>query len=258
MHKLVTFDVLHARHVPKKYVFKHKFFWFKLDLNQLENFNSKLVRINKKGLYSFFDKDHMDQGHCSAKDNFIQFAKDNGLESDVKNIWLYTQCRFLGYVFNPVSFVLIEDIQGKLHSIIEIGNTFNELKPFFVHNKHFVKESFTFKTIKHFYISPFIAHDNEMIFKFKKENENLSINIDDYSKTEKTLTVSFKGKEIEASDKNLLKLTLVIPFVTFKIIGLIHYHALRLWLKGIKFYKKSEHPELQQGTLVWKKSKKNH
>jgi DUF1365 family protein len=256
MDKLVLFDVTHARHTPKRYVFKHKFFWFKLDLNNLQKSSSSLFKVNKLGLYSFFDSDHMDLGKDCARDNFIKFAIENGLDSEVRNIWLYTQCRFLCYVFNPVSFILIEDSIGRFHSIIEIGNTFNELKPFFVHNDHFNGNSFDYSTIKHFYISPFIAHDNKMTFKFRKEQDHLNIHIDDFSQDEKTLTVSLKGKEVEASHYQLLKLTLTIPFVTFQIIGLIHYHAFRLWLKGIRFYKKSEYPELQKGMFLWKKPKK--
>ena len=256
MHKLVLFDVIHTRHAPKHYSFAHKFFWFKLDLNSLDTFPDKYFSINKKGIYSFFDIDHMNLGGQTAKDNFIAFAKEKGLSSDVKNIWLYSQVRFLGYVFNPVSFVLIEDVSGKLHSIIEIGNTFNELKPFFVHNDHFSEKGFEFSTIKHFYISPFIAHDNTMTFKFSKDNDDIRIGIKDFSSSECTLSIGFKGKEIEASNTNLFKVTSKIPFVTLKIIFLIHYHALRLWLKGIRYYKKSEFTELQKGMMTWKTSKK--
>ncbi len=256
MHSLVNFEVLHARHTPKKYKFTHSFFWFKFDLDKLEDFPSQLLSVNKAGLYSFWDKDHMDFGAETAKENFLKFAKESGFTGNAKKVILYTQTRFLGYIFNPVSFILITDEQNRDHAIIEIGNTFNELKPFFVHNDHFKDDGFVFDTIKHFYISPFIALDNRMTFRFKKNNDHLSIHIDDYSKTEKTLTVVFKGSEIEASTKNLLINTLKFPFITLKIIGLIHFHAFVLWIKGIKYYKKSENIDIQKGNLPWKKKKK--
>jgi DUF1365 family protein len=198
----------------------------------------------------------MDFGEKTAKDNYLKFARDNGFYGEAKKVILFCQARFLGYVFNPVSFILIVDQDDKEHAIIEIGNTFNELKPYFVHNNHFEGDGFTFDTIKHFYISPFIALDNRMTFKFKKHNDQLSIRIDDYSKTEKTLTVIFKGNEIEASTTNLLLNTLKFPFITLKIIGLIHFHAFMLWAKGIRYYKKSENTDLQKGNLQWKKKKK--
>jgi len=256
MHGLVNFEVLHTRHNPKKYTFTHSFFWFKFDLDHLNSFPSKLLQVNRPGLYSFRDSDHMDFGEKTAKGNYLKFARENGFDGEAKKVILYCQTRFLGYVFNPVSFVLITDQDDKEHAIIEIGNTFNELKPYFVANNHFEGDGFVYDTIKHFYISPFIALDNRMTFKFKKLKSHLSIRIDDYSKTEKTLTVIFKGNEVEASTKNLILNTLKFPFITLKIIGLIHFHAFVLWLKGIKYYKKSENLDHQKGNLKWKKKKK--
>jgi hypothetical protein len=198
----------------------------------------------------------MDFGEKTAKDNYLRFAKDNGFIGEAKKVILFCQTRFLGYVFNPVSFVLIIDQDDNEHAIIEIGNTFNELKPYFVHNKHFEKDGFVFDTIKHFYISPFIALDNRMTFKFKKKDDLLNIRIDDYSETEKALTVIFRGHEVEATTKNLILNTVKFPFITFKIIILIHFHAFILWAKGIRYYKKSENLDLQKGNIQWKKKKK--
>lgn len=246
---IVPFSVTHKRFVPKKYKFTHRFFWFKLDLNNLDKWPSCFVGINRASLYSFYDSDHIHMGKKTAKDNYISFAKEHGLSCKVHNITLYTSLRFLGYVFNPVSFVLIEDVEGRKHGIIEIGNTFGEQKPFYVSPSCFEKEDFTFTTTKFFYISPFIRHDNQMTFVFKKENENISIFINDESKTESILKVWFSAKECKASTQKLLMETLLVPFVTFKAITLIHFHAAVLWLKGIKYFKKNEFKELQQGVF---------
>jgi DUF1365 family protein len=37
--------------------------------------------------------------------------------------------------------------------------------------------------------------------------------------------------------------------VTLKVIGLIHYHALRLILKGVPWHRKAERPDLQREVL---------
>lgn len=252
-HAIVPFQVTHKRLTPKEYEFTHKFFWFKINLTDIKGWPTKLVGLNRPSLYSFYDKDHLDLGHRSAKENYIQIAKNNGIHTEIKEVYLYTFLRFFGYVFNPMSLVFLIDSEGKKHAIIEIGNTFNEIKPYFVSHSKFKDDGFIFKTRKHFYISPFIKHDNWLTFSLTQRGEELSLNIVDQDEDQTVLKVWFKGKEKEAKTSEIIFQTLLIPFVTLKTITLIHWHAFVLWAKGIKYFKKKDHSELQQGQFVWKK-----
>jgi DUF1365 family protein len=191
----------------------------------------------------------------SARENYIDFARQNGVTSEIANVTLYTQLRFLGYVFNPVSFILLRDVNDKEYAIIEVGNTFNEIKPYFVPNEKFKGDGFSITTKKFFYISPFIDHDNEMTFHFRNNNGRIKIYVEDKKENEKILQVWFDGQEINLSNLSLLKQTLKFPFVSLKIIFFIHFHAMNLWLKGIPFFKKEESKHLQKGAMVWKTSK---
>ena len=138
------------------------------------------------------------------------------------------------------------------YGIIEIGNTFNEIKPYFIPHEKFNTSGFKYKTTKFFYISPFIDHDSEMDFYFKKEKNNLHIEIIDTIKGQKVLQVLFDGENKNATTLELLKQSLITPFVTFKIIFLIHFHAFILWMKGIRYFKKNENEHLQKGKMRWK------
>lgn len=251
-HGILPFKVTHARLIPKRYVFTHKFFWFKLDLMHLDSIPTGIISCNKANIYSFWDRDHIKLGHARAKDNYIQFAKDNGVSTEIISVVIYTQLRCLGYVFNPVSFILLTDANKDQYGIIEIGNTFNELKPFFVGKEQFENGGFTFKTKKYFYISPFIDHDNDMTFHFKPKGEEVTIIIDDHKKDDLILKVSFKGQEQDLTPWNLFKFSLKSPLVTLQFIFFIHLHAFMLWLKGIPYFKKDEHQDLQQGVQIWK------
>jgi DUF1365 family protein len=39
------------------------------------------------------------------------------------------------------------------------------------------------------------------------------------------------------TDRNLVRTLIRHPFVTHKTIGMIHWHALRLWLRGARFHR---------------------
>lgn len=251
-HGLLPFKVTHARLRPKRHVFTYKFFWFKLDLNKLDNLPASFIGYNNRNLYSFHDRDHLKLGKQTAKENYIEFARQNGVTATIKDVVIYTQLRCFGYVFNPVSFIFLKDETEKDYCIIEIGNTFNELKPYFVGNEYFQNGNFTFTTKKLFYISPFVDHDNEMTFQFSSNGVEKFIRIDDFRGNENVLTVTFDGKEKEMTNLELILLSLRSPLVTFQFIFFIHLHALILWLKGIPYFKKHEHPELQQGAQTWK------
>ena len=50
------------------------------------------------------------------------------------------------------------------------------------------------------------------------------------------LTQPFLGKKEEFTDINLLINFIKFPFMTLKVIAAIHINALKLWIKGIKFF----------------------
>ena len=252
-HSLIKYRVTHERLFPKKHKFVYNFFWFKISLNNVEAWPTKYFSKNKFNLYSFYDTDHLNIGKETLKDNYIQFYKEQGYEVEIKNITLYTQLRFMGYVFNPVSFVLLEDINGLKHAIVEVGNTFNELKPYFVSSEHFDKHGFDIDFKKFFYISPFIDMDTNLRLKFKHKDDQINVSIDDYKNENMILKVFLKGSEILPTTKSLIKITLQVPFVTLKTIILIHIQAFLLWVKGVDFNSKSKDEQLQKGYIAWKK-----
>ena len=75
-------------------------------------------------------------------------------------------------------------------------------------------------------------------FKILKPGKNLSVIIDQRDSEGKLLFASQDGERVELNNKNLLISYLKHPLMTFKIISAIHFEALRLWLKRIKFIKK--------------------
>ena len=79
--------------------------------------------------------------------------------------------------------------------------------------------------------------DMDTYYKFDLLNpdEQLSINIKQTDKEGIILTAVQKGKKKAFNFKQLLINFLIYPLMTLKIIGAIHFEALRLWKKGAKY-----------------------
>ena len=50
------------------------------------------------------------------------------------------------------------------------------------------------------------------------------------------------GKRVAFNDRNLAKLFVTHPLMTLKVIGAIHWEALRLWWKGARYPSRPEPP----------------
>ncbi len=256
-HELVECTITHSRVRPKKHRFETSFFWFGIDLLDTKKLHTDLplVNYNSFSIYSLFYNDHLNKGKKGILENVMSYLQENKIEQKIKSIKLYTNLRFLGYTFNPISIYHITLENDSPLSIIQIGNTFGEHKPYLVESDCFnsVGSEFTYSTTKHFYISPFISHDHKMIFKVKNTVEKLEIFINDFDENGTTLTASMTGKKHPLTAERLILSTLKFPFSTLKTIFLIHFHAFILWSKKLKFYKKDEDQHLQIGALSWKK-----
>ncbi len=95
------------------------------------------------------------------------------MQEPVGRIMLLTNLATLGHQFNPVSFYFVYDVNDKpLCSVVEVGNTFKEMKPYFIDATHLNKDVFTYRTKKLFYVSPFIAHDVDFDFRLSLPSDN--------------------------------------------------------------------------------------
>ncbi len=244
-------EVMHQRLAPKKHRFQYDLFMFLLDLDEVEDINKnlKLIGFNKRALYSFFDKDHLQPSPLSTRKKLAAFITSHGVTEQLGKIELVTNLRFLGYVFNPISIYFVHDTAGMpLLAVAEVGNTFLERKPFLLpmHRDELTgKTKFTLTAPKNFYVSPYSKVDDTFEFVCNSPEKTLELHINTSSGGQRTLVSSLRGKRLELTDNNVIACTLRYPFVTFAIISLIHFHALLLWLKKVPFFMKEDNAHLQ-------------
>jgi len=251
--------ISHDRHQPKPYSFVHKIFMFYLDLDELPQLShfSWLLGYNQRRVYDFKDRDHISAGFSEVQENIRSFLKKKGIESQIKRISLLTNVRTFGYIFNPVSFYFCFDSQEHPVCVVtEIGNTFGELKYFYLGPDKKRADAFHDTQVKYYYISPFTDLDNELDFKIQVPDERLNITIDTMKNKEKYFWSSMTGPRKALTSSNLWWYTLKYPFVTFKVIFLIHWHAAILhFFRKVAHHAKEDNPELQRDRKrAWVKS----
>ena len=162
--------------------------------------------------------------------------KKNNLNEKVSNIFLLTYPRYLGYVFNPLSvYTCVNSKKMVIAQIYEVHNTFGQ-RHFYLIKNAYDKNNHDLKIKKVFHVSPFMGMEGTYNFKSFSKKDKLSIFIN-YNAKNENLVASFTGKAVEINNSNLIKQFFLIPFMTIKIIAGIHYEALLLFLKGLKFYK---------------------
>jgi DUF1365 family protein len=229
-----------------------------LALDEVESINSRLRLFSKNCLspYAFHPEDHLPntsptitpKSLALLENRVIQFAARYGIKEEIKYIHLLTNVRFLGYVFNPVSFFFCFDNNRKpICCLAEVGNTFGEKKIYFLKSSN--DGFFRDRLPKLFYISPFTELNQELLFDLSTPTKTLDIKINTVAGKEAVVSTSVTGKQLAMNDKNLLKLTLRYPWAPAQVIILIHFHALLLWLKGTPFHMKEEGVDQQTEVL---------
>ena len=246
--------VMHHRLEPLRHRFVYKVFMFCLDLDELDRLDKRLrfFSRNRFNLFSLRDRDHLHQFHSSVKENIKSYLRSQGIDLGNGKVYLITNLRTAGYIFNPVSFYFCFDGKGDpLCAVSEVGNTFRELKPYLLSKDSLNDGVFRRRIMKHFYVSPFFDLDTTFDFQLGVPNGRLRIHIDDYQHGKKIFLSSLVGEERPLTDIQLLRSFMRIPFVTLKVIALIHLHAGLLYLKKLPYHRKSENPELQKEAVQW-------
>jgi DUF1365 family protein len=232
-----------------------------LDLDELDVVDQRLrlLSVNRGNLYGFRERDYLptsepafnasEQTPAAAtgarlKDRVLAHLARHGISLEGGRVELITLPRIAGYLFNPVSFYFCYDRTGTpVAAIAEVTNTFREMKPFVLGPETRATDPrgavFHLRVPKHFYVSPFSDVDVAFDFALRAPAEKLGIQIDDYAGGQRTLTSTLTGPSRPLTDATLAWFSLKYPLLTLRVIALIHWHAFRLYLKRVPWFRKA-------------------
>jgi hypothetical protein len=249
---------MHHRLEPKDNKFSYKTFMFCLDLDELNMLVRKNLFIsrNRFNLFSFRDRDHVqlsntDKPARNIKANILAYVEQQGVDtSEIRRITLVTNLCTLGYQFNPVSFYYCYNRRNEpVCAVVEVCNTYREMKLYFLGKEALEGNGFSSRKTKNFYVSPFIDLDTDFHFNLQVPGEALKISINDYQQGKKFFLSTLTGKRKPLTNLSVLAYAFRFPFMTLQVITLIHWQALKLWIKKINYHKKDSCRELQQDVL---------
>lgn len=236
---IYTAKVMHKRLFPKINQFTYGVYYLALPLP---------AAPLPSHLLSFKEKDHGARDGSDISSWARTILSSYGLNEKVSRITLITMPRVLGYVFNPVSFFLCFDEANQLRAVIcEVHNTFGEQHSYLCARADHapILPDEWLSAEKLFHVSPFLPREGSYQFRFALTGDTLGIWIDYYDKeSNKQLITALAGKLAPLNAASLRRAFWSHPLVTLKVITLIHWQAIKLVSKGIRYIvKPRQHDE---------------
>jgi DUF1365 family protein len=245
---LIVAKVAHARLRPKRNAFTYRMYYLCLPLTKLAQAGAlRVLSLDRFNLFSLHARDH--EVPADGYEAWIRgiLAQWNIAGADGE-IVLLTLPRVLGYVFNPVSFWFCLNQSGALVAVLsEVRNTFGERHCYlsFHDDGKPIHDDDWMTAKKVFHVSPFIPVEGEYAFRFIYHEAQIGVWINHHDNDGLLLTTSLVGTREELDDRTLLRCFFRYPLITLKVIGLIHYQALKLVRKGIVYRRKPAPPHTE-------------
>jgi DUF1365 family protein len=231
----VRAETFHGRKGPVKNAFRYSVDYVLLDPDRVEA--PRLFGRNRAGLMSLHDSDHGGPpGHGRGAPWAREVLAANGLPAD--RVLLLAQPRLLGHVFNPVAFWLAYDHLGHLRAVIaEVTNTYGDRHSYLCRREGSapITREDTITAQKIFHVSPFQPVEGRYDFRFDIRPERIGIWID-YSTAGGGLFTNLIGPRATLGTAGIIASALRRPFGSRRVLALIHWQALKLWWKKVRFH----------------------
>ncbi|KTT15792.1 DUF1365 domain-containing protein [Pseudacidovorax intermedius] len=233
--------VMHQRMRPRRHRLAYRVYSLLLDIDRVEALSQR-SRLFSLGRFNLFSLRWCDYGAGDAEGPRAHVEAQliaAGLPVGGR-IRLLTMPRILGYAFNPLSVYFCDAPGGGLRAILyEVNNTFGQRHSYLLPVEPGTGERVEQRCDKALYVSPFMGLDMHYRFRIRPPaadapaHSPLSVGVDAVDAQGPLLVARLDATARPLDDRALLAAFVSHPLLTLKVIGAIHWEALRLWLKGV-------------------------
>jgi len=228
-------QTFHGRKGKVKNAFRYSIDYVLLDA-EADASGPSLFSRNRRNLSAIKDSDHGGAPGAGRGAAWVRDVLASHQLPQADRILLLAQPRFWGHVFNPVSFWLCYRGDDLSIVIAEVTNSFGERHSYLCHHPDLgpIAPSDRLTATKIFYVSPFQPIDGGYEFRFDIRDDRIGIWID-YTHSQGGLIATLTGKRQELTNRGILRALSRRPLGSHSVLGLIHWQALKLWVKSARY-----------------------
>ena len=196
-----------------------------------------LFSRNRRNVLSLHDSDHGGAPKAGTGAVWVRDVLEKYQVQGIGSILLLAQPRVFGHVFNPVCFWLCYGETGDLIAVIaEVSNTFGDRHSYLCHHADLspIRAEDRLPAQKIFHVSPFQPVGGGYLFRFDIRDDQIGIWID-YDRPEGGLLATLTGARRPLTNARILRSLVCRPFGSRRVLGLIHWQALKLWWKNAHY-----------------------
>jgi DUF1365 family protein len=228
----------HRRFTPKAHSFSYPVFMAYLDIDRLPELMrvSRFSGYNRWNWTAYCERDHFGDAKLSLRERLKMDAERNGIAMPDGPIFLLTHLRYFGYVFNPVSFYYCYDANGNVATMMaEVNSTFGETHNYWLDgsNQQESTAANRYTTPKAMHVSPFMDMRMQYDWIFTPPGGRLVAHMSTVADGKAFFDATLELERRPWERRELHRVLAAYPLMTLRVIGGIHWEALRLWAKGV-------------------------